>query len=952
MSDSNSSGDRWEQVLRVFDAATQRPVAERAALLDRMCGSDADLREEVESMLQAEVKADAFFGDLEASVFGRRGDDDPYQGKADAQVGPYRLLSRIGSGGMGVVYKARDTRLDRVVALKMLPPRLQHDDEARARFLREARAAAALQHPNACAVHDVGERRDGGLFIAMDHCEGQTLATRLRDGALDPDVARQIALQAARALEAAHDAGLVHRDVKPSNLILNEPDRDSLVVKVIDFGLAKHPNGDLTADGVVQGTVAYMSPEQTRGASVGPPADVWAIGVLLFEMLTGGRPFRGDAHAPLIHAIRNDAPGLDDVRSSGASDRLVDVVDRCLEKDPADRFADGKALREALDGPETETPPSWDGVGERIGRRGMFSAMVVSVLGMAGLVALLFFAPTFTAAPDVQRVVVTAAERSGGADSTAAGPSVRRASIEAGRRSDVLAAGLVHATTDRLRRATAGDTTLAIIPPPDGARAPRSLSAAEARQRYGATHLIRLHGETTSTTVSVTVDLVGTEHGRVLERREIHGAVGAVETLPDTTAAATASLLGIDLQTVGPATQRTPGRVRDYYTQGIGYLESNHIPGNVDAALGLFRRAINEDSTSALAFSGLGRGFWRKYTATRDPAWIDSATAVSERALLLDGALPEAHVTLGRVDTERGRNGSALAHFRHALREKPSSLPARRGVAKALEAAGREEAAEAAYRDIVEREPAYSGGFVDLGIFLIRQGRYDEAADAFREAVALAPNNAVAHRNRGAAHFLMGDLDAATNAFEHALRVAPDYATHTNLGTVLVARGRYADAADAFADALALQDADHRVWSSLAEALYWSGRRDSARAAFREALDRAETQLEANPTRMRTLAYVADYHAVLGDTAQARRFLDRAVAQTTESVDVTFRVGATFALLGAFDRAHRWMQKAVDRGYRFQPRERYPRLTFLWDRPDFRRLIERSRRDESSSHAR
>ena len=212
-------------------------------------------------------------------------------------ISQYRILEKLGGGGMGVVYKAHHTRLDRAVALKFLPPHLSTDPDANERFIREAKAASALDHANICTIYDIGETDDEQLYIVMAYYQGQTLKYRLADG-LSIDESVEIAIQIAEGLERAHEAGIVHRDIKPPNLMVT--DRNE--VKILDFGVAKlGEGGELTKAGSTVGTTAYMSPEQARGETVDARTDGWALGVVLYEMLTGQRPFRGDYDQAVIY---------------------------------------------------------------------------------------------------------------------------------------------------------------------------------------------------------------------------------------------------------------------------------------------------------------------------------------------------------------------------------------------------------------------------------------------------------------------------------------------------------------------------------------------------------------------------------------------------------------------------------------------------------------------------
>ncbi|MGA7304517.1 MAG: FlgO family outer membrane protein [Rhodothermales bacterium] len=254
----------------------------------------------------------------------------------------YKILSQLGSGGMGVVYKARDTRLDRLVALKFLPPDLSRDDEANERFMQEAKAASALHHPNICAIHDIKETDDGRLYIVMPLYEGQTLKYRLQDGPLDHDSAVDIVRHIASGLGAAHKKGIVHRDIKPANVMVTDSGR----VIILDFGVAKLTGGlDLTKTGSTIGTAYYMSPEQVRGETVDARADLWALGVVFYQMLTGRRPFEGDYEQAVSYSILNSEPTVDADSVGGQGE----VLRRLLAKNRDERFSSADELISELE---------------------------------------------------------------------------------------------------------------------------------------------------------------------------------------------------------------------------------------------------------------------------------------------------------------------------------------------------------------------------------------------------------------------------------------------------------------------------------------------------------------------------------------------------------------------------------------------------------------------------
>jgi serine/threonine-protein kinase len=342
---------RWDRVGEVFEAALDLPTAERETFLDEACAGDPALRAEVESLLAVQPAAEASFQGLAAAAgpvlgtLGAAGDPPPDTlRRGDVVGGHYEIRNPLGTGGMGTVYRAHDTRLERTVALKFLHADRAADPEARARLLREARAVAALDHPHLCAVHGI-EDTDDGLFVVMPCYEGETLRARLRRGPLPLDEALAIAEQVAAGLGAAHAEGVTHRDLKPSNVMLT-PGADGPHVRLLDFGIA-HLAHDrrLTRTGHVLGTVGYLAPERLRRAPADARADLWALGVLLYEMLAGRPPFEGDTEASLLYAVLEaDPPPLDTSVPGG----VTALVDRLLQKVPEDRYPSAEVVRADL----------------------------------------------------------------------------------------------------------------------------------------------------------------------------------------------------------------------------------------------------------------------------------------------------------------------------------------------------------------------------------------------------------------------------------------------------------------------------------------------------------------------------------------------------------------------------------------------------------------------------
>jgi serine/threonine protein kinase len=350
-------GDRFSRVEQIYHQTLERPEEERRAFLAQACDGDDDLRREAEELLSFDNKAGSFIESPAVNVAARALAGKAEQGKKIDLVGQtilhYRVLEKIGEGGMGIVYKALDTRLQRQVAIKVLPPEIIGDRERRRRLVQEARAASALNHPNIITIHDI-DHVDGTDFIAMEYVSGKTLAELIPRKGMQLSLALKYAVQIADALARAHGAGIIHRDLKPSNVMVD----DHGLVKVLDFGLAKlmedsGPEAETvstrTVASTIVGTPSYMSPEQAEGKPIDTRSDIFSFGSMFYEMLAGQRPFRGDARASTIASILREEPKPISQVVEGLPRDAEKIVRRCLRKDPERRFQTMADLRVALE---------------------------------------------------------------------------------------------------------------------------------------------------------------------------------------------------------------------------------------------------------------------------------------------------------------------------------------------------------------------------------------------------------------------------------------------------------------------------------------------------------------------------------------------------------------------------------------------------------------------------
>lgn len=424
---------RWEHVFAIFDAALAMPSGEREAFLARACRGDAQTREDVESLLAAHHEATGFLSRGPIAADDSTGPDRARTSAgilaAGTRLGVFEIETFAGAGGMGQVYAARDTRLGRRVALKVLPAEGAADPRARARFAYEARAIARLSHPHICALHDLG-RDEGVDFLVMEYLDGETLASRLRKGPLSLDEALRFTLEIAEALEAAHAEGIVHSDLKPANIMLarsGPAGHATVAAKLLDFGLARFqrvssalPSGRPDADtpdssrpGLVAGTPQYMAPEQMRGADPDPRSDIFSLGCVMYEMVAGHAPFASDSSHDVLSAILDPdvaAPMLPAARSRAGSDalrRFEALIRRCLDKAPDRRFARVGDLRtevQAIADQVTDQARPRERRRWLAGAAGLAALVIVAI----GLSTLRDDTPTRSPGPPMRVVTLTA----------------------------------------------------------------------------------------------------------------------------------------------------------------------------------------------------------------------------------------------------------------------------------------------------------------------------------------------------------------------------------------------------------------------------------------------------------------------------------------------------------------------------------------------------------------
>ena len=684
-------------------------------------------------------------------------------------LGPYEILGAIGAGGMGEVYKARDTRLDRTVAIKILP---STDPDRRERFAREAKAIAALSHPHICVLHDVGAQPASSDparpvdFIVMEYLEGELLADRLNAGPLPPEILIDVALQIADALDAAHEADVVHRDLKPHNIFVTKRGQ----AKVLDFGLAKRvaepPAGEaaasvqptrladrvLTDPGTTMGTVAYMSPEQARGDDTDTRSDIFSFGAVLYEMATGRPAFAGRTTAVIIDELLNKKPAAPRSLNSRCPPALEGVIERALEKDPARRYQRAADVRTDLEriksgravDANSSLPPAR--TTRSTTRTFVIAGSVVGLLALALIVSRRWIQPAADAGPIDSIAVLPFVNASGTPDA------------------DYLSEGLAETLTNSLTQVRG----LRVIP--------RTLAA----KYRNATVDPRQAGAALSARAVVTGRV--TQRGdRLTVQAELIDVVGVAQLWGDQFDRPLADVLAVQADISKAIADKlrlhltredekslTAGAPKDAVAYQL-FLKARHetdkrTRAGFAAATDFFNQAITRDPSYARAYAGLAYVYlWQAYWGYLPSAdAYTRAVAAANRAVALDDGSADAHAALGWLNLYYRWDWAASAReYERAMALDPSVAYIHQWQGESLSTRARHDAAIAELKQAVALDPLSTELMTSLGFVLINARHFDEAIEVQKAAVAKGAESTLAQLDLARAYRLAGKSDLA-----------------------------------------------------------------------------------------------------------------------------------------------------------------------------------------------
>ena len=840
--------ERDELVMNLVAAVLSRPEDERESFLEETCAGDPDLLANVRRRVEWERKLGGF---LLSPVVPRERMDRPFA-VGDLVAARFRILSLAGEGGMGVVYEAFDEKLRHRVAIKC------GKFEFRRRLSPEALHSLRVTHSNVCRVFEIHtESTSTGEvdFITMEFLEGETLAARLSSAPgrwLESPEGRAIALQICDGLQAAHEQGVIHRDLKASNVMLTKgPDGKPRAV-IMDFGIAQ--GGDILS-GQVRGTPAYVAPELWRGKPASPQSDIYALGVLLYEMASARRPYlEGVTWKQRLHRL----PLPPDARQPWRA-----AILRCLDPNPLRRFASVARLEQEL----------------RTGRARRWwpaAAAVVAVL-LTALGVRQWMQPT----SQVRLAILP--------------PH----SDETGRE---LAGGFAHDLAYRLKTLRSPRRPLLVFPLSETG-GQQIAKPSEAAQMLGATHVIETAFQKEGNQWRIRVTLSDASSGKVLQQLDRLAPDAGLFSVQTAAVTMTTSRLSVSGH---PRPATLIGEAYVEYLQGLHLARIDYEKSAL--AVPHFEKVIQIAPNSALGYAGLAEALLNTEVQSNQSYESRTLEALA-RAEQLDPDASHVRIMAGRLNMRTGWYERALLDFRRAAELDPADPEPRVQIAYALERLNRRAEAEEAFNSAVKVQPGYYRPHIDAGVFFSRKGDYPRAEREWLEALRCAPGHSRARLNLASIYITLERLADAEQQARAALAIRRSAQALLTTGYLHQQAGRNAEAIADYEEAMRIPPRNFKRWILLGSVYRRVGRQAEAETAFRKGLEDSEQGLKVYPRGAEYAAWVAYYHAFLGQPDAARSRAAQALAIEPANPDIRLRVALAYDGIGDFPAACRLLEE-------------------------------------------
>jgi eukaryotic-like serine/threonine-protein kinase len=881
----------------------------------------------------------------------------PFPGVDGVLAGRFHIEARLGAGGMGEVYRARDTTLRRLVAIKRTQRAATEAD--RKRFLHEGQRASALNHPGIAAIYDVFTDA-GEVYLVMEYIEGETLRARLTRPISESEF-RRIGIESASALAAAHDKGILHRDIKPENIMLTNAGMHPGQVKLLDFGLAQQAADDtglletatmLTVAGMVAGTPQYMAPEILNGEPADRRSDIFALGVVFYEMLSGHHPFAAPTPTAMIGQVLHQPP-----RPLPATVPASDaaIVTRSLAKSPADRYQTAHEIVRDLKQPDLNHPdlhrpnqihspsaasatPAATAASTPHSRK---PAIAFAVVVLAIVIASVAYFVHRRHAPPGTAV-------SGPAAVTAGTLAVLPPTVADAKDAKLatFGRGLAESLAQRLSDLSVNHD-IAVL----SARQLQDKKVAtltDAAREVGATSALELKltrdGDLVHATYTISQPDKSSGQPHVLASGTVTAPVSDMFSIENQLATATATALNIPLRTDEQRALAAHGttfpEAYQYFLQGRGYLLEAFTPETIKSAQIMFNEALRIDPNYGAAKAGLGESWVYNYQLTHHPSAIENARKACDQAVAQGNSGVDGHLCLGMLARDTGNSTEAAAEFQKALQLEPANDLASIGLATAYEKLNEPEKAEAVYKQAIALRPNYARGYNALGAFYFGNADYAKAEQMFRTAAEKDPQSARSYSNLGAVLLFQNKDQEASAAFQKSIAIRPTADAYVNAGIASFRQRRFSEAATLFRKSLERESGTYDVWGSLGDAEYYGGNRAQAMNDYKKAIALGNAQLQTSPNDAGLLADLANYQSMLGNTSQAIDLLNRSLAINHTDKELMFKAAFVYNQLHQTGPALEWLGKALQAGYAPSVVAKAAALDNLHSNPRYQQLMQ------------
>ncbi len=823
-------------------------------------------------------------------------------------LGHYVVLGPIGSGGMGEVYVARDPKLGRKVAIKLLPVRMSAERDTLTRFTQEARSASALNHPNIVTIHEVGAS-EGTPFIVMEYIEGHDLRTLINGGPLPVSKVLDIGAQIADGLAAAHERGIVHRDLKPENIMLT---RDGFV-KILDFGLAKivAPSSEDsentlqlempgTNPGTILGTVGYMSPEQATGRRLDFRSDQFAFGAILFELVTGEAAFSGETAIDTLSAILHHDPPPITRATARAPVQLSDLTRRLLAKSADDRYTStrdlAREIRMLRDHVVAEESGFHKSQPTPVPQKSVMAVIAAVVLAIAVAAAVIY---SRTQPPPLALT-----------QSTAQVPAAKKylavmrfKDLTGDATGQLVVDGFAETLTARLAHYPA----VQVMRP--SASEPETNDASKTARDLGANLVLTGSMMRDGDRIRVTYTVI--DPGTKREWRDlVEGSVSNLFGVQDDVAESVARNLELGESAIRIALDPAVSQRR--YLEALGHLRRYDKEESLDSAIEI----LEELGTSPSVQAALARAYLGKFQITKQPQLAAAAGRAAERALEGDPQSIDVNVTLGDLRRQTGRHQEAISAYLLVLSQQPNNADAVLGLAETYRASGDFQNAEAQYKRAIGLQPNYWGGYSKLGGFYYTRSRYPEAIQQFQKVISLVPDSERGSNNLGAIYQRIGRYDEAIGVFQRSIQRKPSAQGYSNLGTCHYFLGQFREAAAAYQKAVDLTPRHFVFQRNLGDAYRWiPGEEAKARLAYERAVELCDEAIRINPADSRAHVTRASSLAKLGREREARAAILRALEIEPQHASNVYEAATIANIGGSEDDALARLEQALRLGY-------------------------------------